>query len=351
MSSRQFLNQKDQLEGFLRRFGLEGEAAFRALAHHYIVRHSDKAVDIPQPVREKWKVEHSKIKDVAHIIKFLDELMGGDPSGEALPEWYQFFVGRRFREGSGKFFTPKPVAQAMAHLLPKTKNPVIIDPTSGGGTFLMEASNIWSDQECTLIANDVEPSLVELAMLTLGLGASPKHHKHYVSANIFDPPEDLTKWYSKVDYVLANPPFSLRIDNEQFDSPLFTHGYRNSDALFIDTALKLLRPSGRLVCLLPHSAIANNDFSAFRSVVEEFWKVLGVICLPEGVFQLSAGTTTRADIVILDKKPISHNIGSKLVFASMPSVGIRLNNIAKDVIENDLERLFSSSEVKEALGI
>ena len=215
----------------------------------------------------------------------------------------------------------------------------------------MEASSVWGRSRCTLVANDVENSLVELAMLTMSLGVAPHHQKHYLSENIFDAPEELTRWYGKVDYILANPPFSLRIENEQFESPLFLSGYRNSDALFLDTALKLLRPEGRLVCLLPHSVIANSDFSKLRTIVEESWAVVGVICLPEGVFQLSAGTTTRADIVVLDKLNGSRMRAHKKVFASTPSVGIRLNNIARDTVENDLERLVQDAEVRVALGL
>lgn len=351
MSSRQLLSNKDRLGGYLQRFGLEGESAFRALAHHYLIFHPDKGKSLPAPIKAKWKLEHNKIRSVTYLAEFLNELVRSDPHGSLLPEWYQFFVGRRFREGSGKFFTPKPIARAMAELLPKTKNPVIMDPTAGAGTFLIEASNIWADIECTLVANDVESSLVELAMLTLGLGASPGHSQHYLSENIFDELDGLRAWYGKVDYILANPPFSLRIDNEQFESPLFAHGYKNSDALFIDTALKLLRPGGRLVCLLPHSVVANNEFSALRKVVEVYWSVFAVVCLPEGVFQLSSGTSTRADIVVLDKKPTSRDKPKGVVFASVPSVGIRLNNNAKDLIDNDLETLLGNSDVKKALGL
>jgi len=315
------------------------------------VHHSDKGKDLPNSIRAKWELEHRKIEKVAYVARFLDDLVLTDPNGSLLPEWYQFFIGRRFREGSGKFFTPKPIAHAMAALLPRTSNPVIMDPTAGAGTFLMEASSVWLGEKCTLVANDVEPLLVELVMLTLGLGASVNHCKHYLSANIFDETDEFTRWYGKVDYILANPPFSLRIENERFESPLFTHGYRNSDALFIDTALKLLKPGGRLVCLLPHSIIANNDFSSLRRVVEKYWRVFAVICLPEGVFQLSAGTTTRADIVVLDKKSALLDSKNDVVFASVPSVGVRLNNIAKDEIDNDLEKLLGDNDVKRVLGL
>jgi len=351
MINRQFERQKKQLSDYFRRFGLEGEFAFHALAYQYVLRYPDRLASLSQPIVQRWQSAYQKIEKDLYIISFLGELANQDALGDKLPEWYQFFIGRRYREGSGKFFTPKPIAQAMARLLPKRRSPIIMDSTCGGGTFLVEASRIWHDEACTLVANDIEYSLVELTMVTLGLAAPPYHEKHFIAVNIFDPTPELTKWHGQVDYILANPPFSLKIEHEQFDSRLFSSGYRNSDALFIDTALKLLKPGGRLVCLLPHSIIANSEFSHLRTIAEKSWIVLGVICLPEGVFHLSAGTTTRADIVVLEKKPAQNNKLRKLFFASVPSVGIPLNNVAKNPVANDLEKITHTLEAQEALGI
>ena len=351
MTSRQFIRQQERLADYFRRFGLEGEPAFDIVAYQYVLQYPDRLENLPQDVLEKWRLAHRRIEKEPHVVSLLNELALRDLSGDRLPEWYQFFIGRRYREGSGKFFTPKPIAAAMARLLPPRRNPVIMDPTCGGGTFLVEASRIWRDSGCTLAANDVEDSLVELAMVSLELVASPRHVRHYSSVNIFDPAPEMTKWHGQVDYILANPPFSLRIEHEQFDSPLFSSGYRNSDALFMDTALKLLKPGGRLVCLLPHSIVANQEFSQLRTLVENSWAVRGVIGLPEGVFHLSAGTTTRADIVVVEKKPVHTGGPRKMVFASVPSAGVRLNSVAKTPVTNELEEVLDDAKVREALGV
>ncbi len=351
MISRQFLSQQEHLSEYFRRFGLEGEPAFQAVACQYVLHYPHRLAHLPQDVLPKWRSAYRKIEKETHVVGLLSELALQDPAGDRLPEWYQFFVGRRYRGDSGKFFTPKPIAAAMARLLTPRRNPVIMDPTCGGGTFLVEASRVWGHGICTLVANDVEGSLVELAMLTLGLAASPRHSKHFSSVNIFDPAPDLTKWHGRVDYLLANPPFSLKIEQEQFDSPLFSSGYRNSDALFIDTALKLLKAGGRLVCLLPHALVANKEFAQLRGLVENAWAVRGVISLPEGVFHLSAGTTTRAGIVILEKKPARAKGARRVIFASVPSAGVRVNRFAKSPLDNELEKVLANAEVRAALGL
>ena len=350
MVSPQLIMQRERLQDNFRRHGLEGETAFQAIAYHYTHLFPIETADIPRRIVAVWKTAHCKIVNNGHIRRTLNELVVQDKQGHNLPDWYGFFVGRKFREGSGKFFTPKPIATLMARLLPRINNPIIMDPTCGGGTFLMEAAGLWRDSQCTLIANDLEKSLVELAMVALSLATAPTQEKHYLNANIYDKAGELAAWHGRVDYILANPPFSLRIEYEQFESPLFQLGYRNSDALFLDTAYQLLKDGGRLVCLLPHSVIANQEFAALREAVEELWHVTAVLCLPEGIFHLNAGTTARADILVLDKKPL-FAVNNKHVFASIPSVGMRLSGRNKGIVSDDLEQLLNDEYVKQALGV
>ncbi len=350
MVSPKLIMQRERLQNNFRRHGLEGETAFQAIAYHYTHLFPLETADIPRGIVAVWKAAHCKIVNDGHIRRTLNELVVQDKQGHNLPDWYGFFVGRKFREGSGKFFTPRPIATLMARLLPRINNPIIMDPTCGGGTFLMEAAGLWRDSHCTLVANDLEKTLVELAMVALSLATPLTQEKHYLNANIYDKARELAAWHGRVDYILANPPFSLRIEHEQFESPLFQLGYRNSDALFLDTAYQLLKDGGRLVCLLPHSVIANQEFAALREAVEKLWHVTAVLCLPEGIFHLNAGTTARADILVLDKKPLVA-INNKHVFASIPSVGIRLSGQNKGVVSDDLEQLLNNEGVKQTLGI
>lgn len=350
MVSPKLITQREYLQDDFRRHGLEGETAFQAIAYHYTHIFPIETADIPRGIVAAWKAAHCKIVNDGHIRRALNELVIQDKQGHNLPDWYGFFVGRKFREGSGKFFTPRPIATLMARLLPRINDPVIMDPTCGGGTFLMEAAGMWHTSRCTFVANDLERSLVELAMVALSLATPPTHEKHYLNANIFNETEELAAWHGRVDYILANPPFSLRIEREQFESPLFKIGYRNSDALFLDMAYQLLKDGGRLVCLLPHSVIANQEFAALREAVEKLWHIAAVLCLPEGIFHLNAGTTARADILVLDKKPlvVARN---EHVFASIPSVGIRLTGQNTGTVSDDLEQFLNDEGVKQALGI
>lgn len=351
MVTKQLVHQKKLLEDGFRQYGVEGESAFYLLAFQYVIYSNDVIQNPPERIMERGQRAFNRVKNDKHLMELVSSTISSDSAGENLPTWYQHFLGRRFREGSGKFFTPQPIACAMAKLIPRKENAVIMDPTCGGGTFLLQASKRWGRLDCHLVANDIEISLVDLAQIVLHLGTPEKHKKSFVSSNIFGPDLDFQAWYGRVDYILANPPFSLQIDNVEFQSNLYALGYRNSDALFLDICSNLLRDQGRLVCLLPHSIIANSEFQKFRSAVEESWDLLGVIGMPEGIFNLIANTTTRADIVILEKRETKYRRNSKMVFAFAPSAGVPLNSRVKRQKINYLDKIVNDPDLVKALGI
>ena len=204
---------------------------------------------------------------------------------------------------------------------------------------------------CHLIGNEIEPSLVALTEISLLL-ATPAHHRRtLIESNLFESRAPLKRWFGKVDYILANPPFSLPLQAAPDKGGLFALGYRTSDAVFLDVCFELLRPSGRLACLLPHSLIVNAEYQRLRAAVEARWQLRGVITLPEGVFHLTARTTTRADILILDKPATRSASGShRTVFADAPTVGVPLNRRMKDR-SNQLAEIVARADVREVLGL
>ena len=343
-----------QLERLLRKLGVEGEAAFYAVASAYLGQLNASQRDrLPDRLRRRADTAFGQVQGDREAVPALERLVGNDPRGQSLPVLYQHFIGRRFREGSGKFFTPQPVAAAMASLLPRDPGAVVMDPTCGGGTFLLEAVRRWGPTALTVIGNDVETTLVDLTVLSLSMNAAEAHGYRVFDSNIYEePPSDLGSWLGNVDFILANPPFSLPI--EHLDSPtrLYAIGYRNSDALFLDRARSFLRPGGRLVCLLPHSIIANAEFDRLRHAIEEDWELLGVIGMPEGVFWTTARSSTRADILILEK---SHRSDTKqpVVFAFAPSVGVPLNGRRQELDQgpNYLAEVVRDRRVRQALQL
>jgi type I restriction-modification system DNA methylase subunit len=351
MTTQTATNHRRHLERALRRYGIEGEAAFHLLAARYLDAIGGKLDKPSARLLNRSRRAVAIMRRDPALEGLLDVMIASDPRGERLADSYQYFVGRRFREGSGKFFTPRPVAEAMARLLPRVDRAVIMDPTCGGGNFLIAASRLWGDAACHLVGNEIEPSLVDLTKIALALAAPAHHRRTLIEANLYEFSLPLKRWRGKVDYILANPPFSLPLESVKAHSRLFALGYHTSDAVFLDVCCELLRPGGRLVCLLPHSIIVNAEFQKLRAAVEEVWRLRGIIALPEGIFQLAASTTTRADILILDK-PVPRGAPQtyKTVFANAPTAGVQLNRRMKDH-SNALTELVARADVADALGL
>ena len=338
------------LHNALRRYGIEGEEAFLVLASRYL---ETRKIAVRSLLFFPVERGIAALNIVAHdkqVIAVLDGIVASDPEGRELPTWYQFFFGRRFREGSGKFFTPRTVAAAMAKLLPVQPDAVLMDPTCGGGTFLREASRRWQGVRCRLVGNDVDRMLVGLTELLLALSAPDSHDVSLSCCNLYDADSEFRHLRGKVDGILANPPFSLPLERVARPGDLFALGYRNSDALFLDVCLELLAPGGSLVCLLPHSLVVNGEFEPMRKTAEKHWDLCGVVTLPEGVFYLTGNTTTRADIVHLKKKAARHHPIQKSFFANAPTVGFPLNSRAPYFGDNSLDLIADDPRVLDCVG-
>ncbi len=327
------------VESTFRRYGLEGEDVFLALASRCVQESNTKDNGFEFFQYERGLQVLDLVTHDRQIESLLAKVCGGSEAAAHLPVWYQYFVGRRFRERSGKFFTPKSVARSMANLLPLEAGLTLCDPTCGGGTFLSEFARALDGASCELVGNDVDRTLVGLTEAVLFLTCGNTQKRHLFCNNIYDPGPFLESYSGRVDCILANPPFSLPLDSVGMRSTLFTMGYRNSDAVFLDVCLELLREGGHLVCLLPHSIVVNTDYSRLRAQVECEWDLCGVITLPEGVFYMTASTTTRADIIHLRKKSADKARVHRIYFANAPTVGVALNSRDIGSGDNALEEV------------
>ena len=329
-------------------YGIDGEDAFSVIASSYISSFPTKSSERLSEIHARGKAIATKYGIRADHMEETHGITEKDAEGEMLPILYQHFLSKRFRETSGKFFTPKPIAKSMAHLLIPFEDAMIVDPCCGSGTFLRAASETWGNMKCQLVGNDIDPLLIDLTELSLSMTVPSHQSYRLLRTNMYEPHEEITGIYGKADYILANPPFSIPVHSFYGESELYELGYRNSDALFLDLAHRLLKPSGRLVCLLPHSIVTNDEYIELRQKTEERWFLLGVVTLPEGVFYTTAKTSTRADILVLEKMG-DICAPEKSFFCHVSSVGVPLRNHSKGVAENQLVDLVSSKDIQDIL--
>lgn len=277
-SSERFAAELKAAETRLRAHGLGGRRAFVALARHLADR-----VGLP---RGTWPEGPDAPPGARlHAIPISPDL---DFFGLA----YERFFTDLFKGQRGQYFTPRPLVELVADLAKIRPGDRVLDPTCGSGGFLVAALARGADVD----GIEVDPDLAMLARLNVALHQAKAATVR--TADFFrDPPEE--RW----DVVLANPPFSVAIDDPAVLAREGMRGAIGSDALFVDMALRLLRPGGRLAVVLPYSFLVNPGFAAARARAETLAVREAVVSLPEGVFLPFGGTMTRACVVVLRRHP------------------------------------------------
>lgn len=263
-------------------------------------------------------------------------------------EAFGHFVRDNFRnhKEDAQYMTPSEVVNAMVDIAVKDilQDPIakknlfsddpesffVLDPTCGVGSFLtsfLEQIKIVFQKESTknskilkirkshsFLAQDKVDRMVRLARINFlfaGLNPSNVHQGNSIIGN-----SSLDKYVGKVDLILTNPPFGAEFswleinDNEQRYSLLpsllrknRTTNY-NSELLILDRAIKILKPGGRLLIVVPDGVVSAKGFyETYRNQLGKKCILKAVIDLPAVTFA-QAGTRTKCSILFL-QKPIS----------------------------------------------
>lgn len=205
---------------------------------------------------------------------------------------YERFFSDLFKGRRGQFFTPRPIVDLLLAVAEVGPGDVVLDPTCGSGGFLVQAAR----RGATVRGIERDPALVALATLNLRLAGL----EGAVRAGDFFAAEA-----EPVDVVVANPPFSVAIDD-----PAVLARYRlgrgrrrvASDALFVEALAGWVRPGGRAAVVLPFSLLANPSAAPLRDAIDAAFVRVAVAALPEGVFRPFGGAAGRACLLWLRRR-------------------------------------------------
>lgn len=265
-----------------------------------------------------------------------------DVKGDA----YEELVGANLRGDRGEYFTPRNVCDMAVRMVLATypRNRLsavkILDLCCGTGGFLVSAINQLRDYirqgEIAKggseqgINNRVANRMKELASLNLyGLDINPLLVKTCQmnlvmhgdgSANVFqaDSLASPSEWedkdaaakigYGKFDVVVTNPPFGGKA---QVDDPhtlsryeLTAYGSRDprsllpAEQLFVEGAMKYLKPGGRLAIVLPDSILNNPSLEFIRQWLFRRSRIVASVDLPKETFADSGGVPNPSVLVL-----------------------------------------------------
>ncbi len=304
--------------------------------------------EILNPIREANKLNEfpdfndenklGKGKDLVDTVSNLVRIFN-DPSldfsknsaegDDILGDAYEYLM-RHFATESGKskgqFYTPAEVSRVLAKVIGinstnSTHQTTAYDPTCGSGSLLLKVMN-EAGKNIDLYGQEKETATANLAHMNMILHGAET--ATIIADNTLSRPfyKEADGGLKKFDYVVANPPFSLKswnngVNIESDEYKRFSLGVppeKNGDYAFLLHILKSLKSNGKAAVVLPHGVLfRGNAEGEIRKNILKKGYIKGIIGLPANLFY---GTGIPACIIVLDKENAGHRKGIFMVDAS-----------------------------------
>ena len=196
----------------------------------------------------------------------------GDDRLQVLDAVFESLVPRLAKGDKGQFFTPRHVVDFVVRALAPRARETVVDPACGSGAFLAHARALASVKT---FGSDLDPRAVRVArLIALSQGRDPLS---IVRA------DGLRGELPAAHVVATNPPFAGRAEASGFEVASVVRTPER-DVLFLERALQLLRPGGRLGIVLPYNKAAGTAFAGLRRWLLARARIFAVVGLPRETF-------------------------------------------------------------------
>lgn len=247
---------------------------------------------------------------------------------DILGDAYEFLM-RHFAKDSGKskgqFYTPSEVSRILAKVISvdKADKPsyTVYDPTCGSASLLLKVVD-ESKKGLTIYGQEKDIATKGLAIMNMWLHGHPE--AEIAGKNtIADPQHKENGKLKRFDYVVANPPFSVKNWSNGI-SPINDEynrfrGYgippdKNGDYAFLLHIIASLNSTGKGAIILPHGVLFRGNAEAeIRKNIIERKLIKGIIGLPANLFY---GTGIPACIIVIDKEETENRKGIFMIDAA-----------------------------------
>ncbi len=268
---------------------------------------------------------------LAQVVTLIDRLGLEDADADTKGDLFEHILKQIKQAGElGQFRTPRHIIRAIVAMLDPRIGETIYDPAAGTAGFLVAAFNhirlansahveeveqdgkrirrghgerLTSAQwnvlnNATFYGNDVDPKMVHLAMMNLTLRglANVRINKRNVLTTSLDREERAAQGLPTHghDVVLANPPFSGRVDRDRIVDDVKIGTSTATELLFVKYMTDNLKPGGRCGVVVPEGVLfgSTGAHKELRRILIQNNRVEAVLSLPGGVFQPYSGVKT-----------------------------------------------------------
>lgn len=263
----------------------------------------------------------SKLVTIFQDLDFRGSRAGGD---DLLGDAYEYLM-RHFATESGKskgqFYTPAEVSRVIARLVGVNADTpfstTVYDPTCGSGSLLLKVAD-ESRNGLTIYGQEKDNAtwaLSKMNMILHGNEIAEIRKGDTITSPQFTQADSLQTF----DYIVANPPFSVKSWSNGLENEYgrFEYGMppeKNGDYAFLLHILKSMKSTGKAAVILPHGVLFRGN--AEGNIRKELLKrgfIKGIIGLPANLFY---GTGIPACIIILDKENAQARSGIFMIDAS-----------------------------------
>lgn len=277
------------------------------------------------------------------LLKKLKNFSLKDDNQDIKGRAFEAFLPSQLRgKGLGQYFTPRPIVDFMVKMANVSMYDIVVDFSCGSGGFLIKAfesilntinqvpDTMWARIGTTkkdflelvksdhLYGIDAEQRAVRLAKMNMILWGDGKS---IVRGNGLHTKDKLGREYAIKEYtetdknsgctlILANPPFGSKEEDADILAryKLGEDGKKKSkkksketEILFIERGIKLLRPEGRMLIIVPEGIVSNPSYQYVRDFIMKNADIRAIISLPTHTFVQSGVNTIKTVILYLEK--------------------------------------------------
>jgi type I restriction enzyme M protein len=267
---------------------------------------------------------------------------------DLLGDAYEYLM-RHFATESGKskgqFYTPAEVSRVIAQVIGisptnSKANTTAYDPTCGSGSLLLKVA-AQAGTHITLEGQEMDVTTAGLARMNMILHDFPTANIQQGNT-LANPKFRDGDGLRRYDYVVANPPFSLKTwstglapENDPFQR--FAWGVppnKQGDYTFLLHIIRSMKSTGKAACILPHGVLfRGNAEGKIREQLVRSGILKGIIGLPANLFY---GTGIPACILVLDKENAKARTGVFMIDASR---GFLKDGAKNRLREQDIHRI------------